>query len=123
MKNLEKFNARELTSKHACLMEDVEQLPPGTEISPEKKRNITALEKELRKRLYNLLNSDVLPVIATNAKIIKDKALIAFNFDVISELNTLIDRFKVEAKTKDEAWKIAKKRAKKYPSNVNLKIS
>lgn len=65
MSNLRNFTARELTSKHACLMDDVEKLPPGTQISPKKVREIKAFEQELQHRLYSLMIGNVFPVIIT----------------------------------------------------------
>jgi len=69
MTNLEKFNAlresraKELSMKHARIMEEIEQLPPGIEISPEKKKELTAFEKELQRILEENLIGDVLPVL------------------------------------------------------------
>ena len=51
MSNLQNFNARELVSKHAFLMDEIKHLPPGIELSPIKKEQILEIEKELKKRL------------------------------------------------------------------------
>lgn len=71
MNNLEKFNARELTSKHAWLMDEIEKLPPGTEISPVKKKEALELQADLRRRLYLLLKGGVLPILAIATKAVK----------------------------------------------------
>jgi len=69
MTNLEKFNAlrenrvKELSMKHARIMEEIEQLPPGTEISPGKKKELAAFEKELQRILEENLIGDVLPIL------------------------------------------------------------
>ncbi|MCK5127894.1 MAG: hypothetical protein KAR42_16675 [candidate division Zixibacteria bacterium] len=131
MKDLKKFNGRELASKHAWLMDEIEQLPPGTKISPAKKQEIKTLEDELQRRLEDNLMSDVIPVIPTmrdmfsKPKSIEKKIgpLVAFNFEVMSEMNTRIGRFKIEATTKDEAWKKARKKAMVFSGQVSLKIS
>ena len=129
MSNHKNFTAYELTLKHARLTDDLEKLPPGAEISSQILKKKIALEKELQCRLYSLLIGDVLPVMPTILDIIgipkpvEKKAGIIFNFEVLSGLNTRLDRFKIEAFTKDEAWEKAKKKAKKYPGDVNLKIS
>lgn len=126
MINLSNLTARELASKHAVLMDEIEKLPPGSVISSGKKKKIEAMEKELRKRLYQNLSSDVLPIVITpysKPKYSENEAMITFNFEAFSSLNTKIDRFKVDAPTKVEAWKEARKKAKKYPGDVNLKIS
>ena len=123
MNKLKDFTARELTSQHVELMDEIENLPPGTEISPFMKKKKVALEEDLRRRLYSLLLGDVLPIIPMVIKVIEKKALIIFHFDVLSELNTLIDRFKINATTKDEAWKEAREKAETYPGQVSLKIS
>jgi len=120
------LTARQLASRHAQLMEQIENLPPGTGVSFDKKEKIKALEEELLKRLYRNLSSDVLPIVSTfpsKAKLIERKMMIPFNFEVFSSLNVRVDRFKIEASTKEEAWKEAKKKALKYPGNINLKIS
>ncbi len=63
MNNLEKFNAlkgsraKELSMKHARLMEKIEDLPPGTKISPEIIKEKAALESELQSILDNNLIS------------------------------------------------------------------
>lgn len=143
MSNLEKFfETKGLALNHAYLMREKEQLPPGKEISVAKKKEIEALEKELRKILYKSLISDVLPVklpailkkdleFIKHQKIsrkqiegaLKKEVKIPFHFDVFSSMNTKIDRFKVEALTKEEAWKEAEEKAKKYPGKTKLKIS
>lgn len=123
MSNLEKFNARELASKHVWLMDDIEKLPPGTATIPEKKKEAQELEADLRRRLYRLLQGDVLPILATAVKALKKKMDILFRFDVFSLLNTRIDRFNVPAPTKEDAWEKARKRALQYPGQVHLKIS
>lgn len=126
MDNLRKFNARELASKHAWLMDEIEKLPPRTETT-EKRKEADELQVELRRRLYSLqrysLKDSVLPILATVAKAIMRKGDILFHFDVFSTLNTRIDHFKIPALTKDEAWIKAREKARKYPGNVNLKIS
>lgn len=130
MSNLQGFNALELTLKHCYLMQEIEGLPPGSNILLVKKKEAEALEDELRKRLHKNLNSDVLPAnyIATlksprKPKPTEKKTMIPFRFEVFSSMKTLIDRFKVEASTKEEAWKEAEEKAKKYPGDVKLKIS
>ena len=129
MSNLEKFNAlegnrsKELALQHARLMEKIEDLPLGTEISPKVEKETRRLEADLRRRLYRLLQGDVLPILATVAKALKKKTEILFHFDVFSLLNTRIDRFKVPAPTKEEAWEKARKQALRYPGQVHLKIS
>lgn len=126
MNNLKKFNARELASKHAWLMDDIEKLPPGTE-AIEKRKEADELQAELRRRLYSLqrysLKDSVLPILTTVTKAIVKKGDILFYFDVFSTLNTRIGHFKIPAPTKDEAWIKAREKAKKYSGNVNLKIS
>jgi len=120
------LTARELASRHAQLMEKIENLPPGTEVSLDKKEKIKALEEELSKRLYENLSSDVLPIVSTfpsKAKLIERKMMIPFHFEVFSSMNVRVDRFKIEASTKEEAWKEAGKKAREYPGKVNLKIS
>ncbi len=62
MKDPKKSTAYELTLSHARLMAEVENLPSGTEISPEKKKEISDLEQDLRRRLYFLMIGDVLPI-------------------------------------------------------------
>ena len=129
MDNLKKFNtlegnrSKELALQHARLMETIEDLPPGTEISPEVEKEVRRLEVQLRRRLYRYLKGGVLPILATAAKTLKKKTEILFHFDVFSLLNTRIDRFKVPAPTKEEAWEEARKRALQYPGQVHLKIS
>ena len=141
MKDLERFiETKSLALDHSKLMEEKEQLPPGAEISPAKKKEIERLEKKLRKRLYKSLNSDVLPVFKTaitkkdlefidHQEILRRQmkgdlsSKIIFRFDVFSSMNTRVDRFKIEALTKKEAWKEAEKRAEKYPGKTKLKIS
>lgn len=123
MSNLKRFNARELASKHVWLMDDIEKLPPGTATIPGKKKEAQELEADLRQRLYRLMIGDVLPILATAAKTLKKKTEILFHFDVFSLLNTRIDRFKVPAPTKEEAWEKARKQALQYPGQVHLKIS
>lgn len=126
MIDLEQFiETRSLALSHAKFMEEKEQLPPGAEISVAKKKEIERLEKKLRKRLYKNLCSDVLPIkriASINPKLAK-KLLISFHFEVFSSMNTRIDRFKIEAFTKEEAWLEAWKKARAYPGKVNLKIS
>lgn len=57
MKKYKDFNARELTSKHAYLMDDVEKLPPGAAISTKKKAEIKRLQAELYQRLNKYMKS------------------------------------------------------------------
>ncbi|MCK4760393.1 MAG: hypothetical protein KAT69_10120 [Candidatus Aminicenantes bacterium] len=138
MTNLEKFNAledshaKELSMKHARIMEEIEQLPPGTEISSAKKKELVALKKELQKILEENLIGDVIPVrltireILSTPKSIEEKViapLIPFNFEVFSGINTRIGRFRIEATSKEEAWKKARKKALMYQGQVSLKIS
>jgi len=133
MKNLEEFfETKELVLKHSHLMREIEQLPPGAQISPSKMNEKKALEKVFQDKLHRNLIGDVLPVlpskptiaeILSKPKIIKKEKLISFNFDVISELNTLIDRFKIEATSKDKAWEEAREKESEYPGIVKLKIS
>lgn len=132
MKDLKKLNGRELALHHAWFMDGLEKLPPGTKISPAKEKEKLAYEKELRRRLEDNLIGDVLPVRPTvrqlidGAKTIRNKpigALIPFNFEVFSEINTRIGRFRIEATSKDEAWKKARKKAAKYQGQASLKIS
>jgi len=148
MAELNGYNARQLTSKHAQLRAEIETLPPGTKAATEKAQEAQRLQADLRRRLYSFMKGDVLPVLATAAKTIKlpvpsKKDLewvdhqkickeqiagalgagISFNVEVSSPLKTLVDRFKVVAPTKAEAWKVARERAKKYPGQVKIKIS
>jgi len=58
----EDFNAKELALKHVYLMQEIEQLPPGTEISPEKRKEIKELEAELKRKLIKNLTGDPFPV-------------------------------------------------------------
>jgi hypothetical protein len=51
------------------------------------------------------------------------KLTITFRFKVYSMLNVLVDRFNIEAMTRDEAWLKARKKQRGYPSQVILKIS
>ena len=138
MAGLTDFHAREIALKHARLRAEIGQLPPGTKAATEKTQEARRLQAELRQRLYSFMTSEVLPVLAiTNGTIMKngsyhtidtqggsrEKGDIVFHFDVFSLLNTRIDRFKVPAPTKEEAWEKARKRAEKYPGQVKLKIS
>lgn len=51
------------------------------------------------------------------------KLTITFCFDVYSIFNyVLVDRFNIEALTVDEAWLEARKRGRKYPGAVALKM-
>lgn len=50
------------------------------------------------------------------------KLTITFRFEVYSMLNVLIDRFNIEAMTKDEAWLKSRKKAREYPGQVKLKL-
>jgi len=125
MSNLKEFNAFELTLKHCYLMQEIEDLPAGSNILKVKTEEAKALEEELRTRLYSLLINSVLPILITTprkAKEIEKKIMIPFHFEVFSSLNTRVDRFKVDASTKKEAWIEAKERAKKYPGDITLKI-
>lgn len=128
IENFFNSRSRELALKHVYLMQEIEELPPGTNILIAKKKEAEALEEELRKKLYEALNSDVLPVLpiksikAINPKLAK-KLTIPFHFELFSSMNTRIDGFKIEAPTKEEAWKEAEKKAKKYPGKTKLKIS
>lgn len=125
MIDLGNLNALQLALSHVYLMQEIEELPPGTNILIAKKKEAEALEDELRKRLYKCVNRNAFPIksiTAINPKLAK-KLLIPFNFEVFSSMKTLIDRFKVEASTKEEAWKEAEEKAKKYPGDVKLKIS
>lgn len=64
MINLEKFlNTQRLALSHAYLMQEIEQLPPGTEISLAKRSEIKELEEELKKKLMRNLIGDPFPVI------------------------------------------------------------
>lgn len=68
---LEKFfssEARKQAFRHALLMQEIEQLPPGTRISEAKKKEIEVLEAKFQQRLHRSLISDVLPVIKTSSK-------------------------------------------------------
>lgn len=138
MTNLEKFNAledsraKELSMKHARLMEKIEHLPPGTKLCPEIIKEKATLEKELQEILEENLIGDVLPIhptikdLISKSKPIEKKAdgpLITFHFEAFSAINTRIKKFKVDAITKDEAWKEAREKTKGYPGQVNLKIS
>ena len=138
MTNLEKFNAlrdsraKELSMKHARIMEEVEQLPPGTEISPEKKKELAALERDLQEILEKSLIGDMIPVrpmirdLIGKSNPIKKKAiapLIPFNFEVYSEIKTRIGKFRIEATSKQKAMKEARKKAALYQGQVSIKIS
>lgn len=68
MSNLEGFfETKELVLSHASLMHEIEQLPPGTNLSPVKKRKAARLEKELNKKLFKHLLGDPFPVIKKEA--------------------------------------------------------
>lgn len=144
--NLKKFSAmegnqsKELTLQHARLMEKVEDLPPGTVVSPEVCAEIKRLQTDLYKRLYRYMKSNILPikVPAPSKKDLEfiehqeicqkqiEEAVglkISFNFEVFSSLNTRIDKFKIEATTKKKAMVEAQTRADKYPGRVKIKIS
>lgn len=146
MDNLKKFNAmegnrsKELAMQHARLIEKTEQLPPGTVVAPEVTAEIKRLQAELYERLYSYMRGQVLPVLVPapskrdlefidHQKIVRKQIegplppQIPFNFEVFSSVNTRIDRFKVPAATKAEAWKEAREREKKYPGRVKIKIS
>lgn len=125
MNNLQNFNAKELALKHVYLMQEIEELPPGSNILIAKKKEIEALEDELRKRLYRFVSSDILPIktIATISPRLAKKLMIPFHFEVFSSMNTKIDRFKIEALTKKQAWIEAREKARTYPGNIHLKIS
>jgi len=132
MSDLQNYTARELVSKHACLMDDIEKLPPGTEVSPRKKKELVALEKDLQRRLHSLLIGNVLPIrpmiaeISSKPKAMEKKTegpLISFHFEAFSAFNTLIKCFKIDATSKKEAWQKARKKTKDYPGQVNLKVS
>lgn len=63
MINQEEFlNTQSLALRHANLMQEIEELPPGTKISPIKRSKIKELEKELKKRLIRHLIGDPFPV-------------------------------------------------------------
>ncbi|MCK4646646.1 MAG: hypothetical protein KAU46_10365 [Candidatus Aminicenantes bacterium] len=138
MTNLEKFNAlkesraKELSMKHARIMEEIEQLPPGTEISPKKKKELATFEKELQEILEGKLIGDVLPIrptirdLISKSKPIEKKAdgpLITFHFEAFSAINTRIKKFKIDATSKNEAWEMAREKTKNHPGQINLKIS
>lgn len=142
MNDLGNLNAMQLTLKHVYLMQEIEQLPPGSNILKVRKEEAGALVKELRSRLHKLLVNSFFPmklpvILKKDLEFIehqkncrkqiegalKKEVKIPFHFDVLSSLNYKIDRFKVEAPTKEEAWKEAEKKAKGYPGKVNLKIS
>lgn len=132
MKNLEKLTAYELALHHAHLMAEIEQQPPGTQISPAKKREIKAIEKKLQGKLYESLIGDVLPIhptiedLLSKSKPIEKKALgplITFHFEAFSAINTRIEEFKIDAISKEEAWKDAREKTKGSPQQINLKIS
>lgn len=125
MSDLKNSTTYELTLRHARLMNDIEKLPSGSTVTPKKIKEKADLEETLQNKLYSLLIGDVLPIIPTAIKRIPsaDKIMITFHFEVFSSLNTKVDRFKIDAPTKTEAWKKARKKAKTYPGSVNLKIS
>ncbi len=125
MVDLGNLNAMQLALSHVYLMQEIEELPPGSNVLLAKKKEAEALEDELRKRLYNCLKGDVFPIkrIASINPRLAKKLLIPFHFEVFSSMNTKIDKFKIEAVTKEEAWKEAEEKAKKYPGKTKLKIS
>jgi hypothetical protein len=123
MTNLKKLNAMQLTFKHALVMQEIEELPAGSNILRVKKKEAVAYEEELRTRLYGLLINSVLPVLITAPKKAEKKMMIPFHFEVFSSMNVRVDRFKIDATTKDEAWIKARAKARTYPGKVSLKIS
>lgn len=132
MDNLKKFNAmegnqsKELALQHARLMEKVEDLPPGTVVAPEVCAKIERLQAELRNRLRYLLVNNAAPIFITasgETEGIQKELMIPFHFDVFSSMNVKIDKFKIEAPTKDKAWLKAREKSREYPGKVKLKIS
>jgi len=61
--NLEDFiYTKSLALSHASLMEEIEQLPPGTKLSLAKRSKLEELKVELKKKLIRNLIGDPFPV-------------------------------------------------------------
>jgi len=132
MDNYKDFNARELALKHARLMEEVEQSPPGIIVNPETHAEINKLQAELYERLDRFMEDYPLCIrvpaplrrdleFVEHQKVcrkqiekpVRSGIKIKFFVTVISPFGCKAAEFSVEADSKAEADILARKQIRK----------